>query len=97
MTMTFASRPDTCPAWCITEHGELDGEEDHLHTGAGLRLADGVTAHLCATVDPDTGDTDGPYILVDSEEWTLHQARSIGHALIALTQQADDDGGRAHC
>ena len=93
MTMSFVSRHDTCPTWCVTEHGQLDGEEDHLHTGAGLRLAQGVTAHLCATVDPDTGDTDGPYILVDSEEWTLEQARSIGHALIAITQQADDDGG----
>jgi len=84
MTMKFVSRSATCPAWCVIEHGELDGEEDHLHTGASLRLAHGVTAHLCATVDPDTGDTDGPYILVDSEEWTLEQARRIGQALIAL-------------
>jgi hypothetical protein len=79
---------NTCPRWCVTEHGQLDGEEDHLHTSAGLRLADGVTAHLCATVDPNTGQTDGPYILVESQEWTLDHAKSVGHALIAL---ADSD------
>ena len=96
MTLLSANRAIYCPAWCVTEHGELDGEEDHLHTGAGLRLADGVTAHLCATVDPDTGDTDGPYVLVESEEWTLDQARSIGRALIDLTRQADGDVAGEH-
>lgn len=99
MTMMVAtSRPDTCPAWCVTKHGELQDEEDHLHISAGLRLTAGVAAHLCITIDPYTGATDGPYILADSEEWTLDQARSIGHALIALTEDAEqiNDGGRGH-
>jgi hypothetical protein len=56
-----------------------------------------VTAHLCATVDPYTGDTDGPYILVDSEEFTLERARSIGQALIALANTgAPTDQRRPH-
>jgi len=100
MLKVFASRRDTCPAWCVTEHGELAGEDDHLHTSAGLRLAPDVAARLCATVDPDTGEVDGPYVLVESEEWTLERARSVGQALIALTEQAqqseqaDVDDGR---
>ena len=94
MPMMFDSRLTTCPAWCVTEHGQLDGEEDHLHTGAGLQLAHGVTAQLCATIDPHTGATDGPYVLVESAEWTLERARSIGHALIALTEQAVTDERR---
>ena len=94
MTMLFANRPDTCPAWCAIEHGDLDGEDDHVHTSPGMRLARGVTAQLCVTVDPVSGKTDGPYVLVGSEEWTLERARSIGHALIALTEQADGDNTR---
>lgn len=95
MTMMSASQSNTCPTWCVTEHGQFYGEEDHLHTGAGVRLGHGHTAHcaLCATVDPSSGETDGPYIIVAAQEWTLEQARSIGHALIALTEQVDPNEG----
>ena len=88
----YVPASNTCPRWCRTEHGELDGEENHLHTGASLRLADGVTAYLCATIDPYTGATDGPYILVESEEWSLDRARSIGQALIALADSGTPPG-----
>jgi hypothetical protein len=92
--MTFAGRHETCPTWCVTQHGELEGEEDHLHMGANLRLTYAVTAQLCATIDLNSGTADGPYVLVDSEEWTLEQARSVGHALIALADQGDDSAHR---
>ena len=88
MTVTHSARPDTCPAWCVLEHGIYAGEDDHLHTGAPLRLARGVTAHLCATIDPKSGRLNGPYVVVGGEEWTLQRTRSIGHALIALAEQA---------
>jgi hypothetical protein len=31
----------------------------------------GISVRLCATVDPATGATDGPYVIVNGEEWTL--------------------------
>lgn len=84
MTSSPLPLPDTCPPWCTIEHGIFAGEDDHLHTGAPLYLTETVTAILCATIDPDTGATDGPYLLVDSQEWTLDHARSVGQALVAL-------------
>lgn len=88
MTTTAVGCTDTCPPWCVAEHGVFSGEDDHLHSGAGLPLAHGVTAQLCTTVDPDTGIVDGPYVVVGAEEWTLERARSVGQALIALAEQA---------
>lgn len=90
MTTAVAEWADTCPSWCVTEHGVLQGEDDRLHSGAGLRLAHGVTAHLCTSVDPGTGEVDGPYVVVGAEEWSLARTRSVGHALIALAGQAGE-------
>ncbi len=84
MTLNPLPAPTGCPVWCTAEHGLYAGEDDQLHTGAPLFLTDMVTALLCATVDPSTGVTDGPYLLVDGEEWTPDHARSVGRALIAL-------------
>ncbi len=84
MTSNPLPASSSCPVWCTTEHGVFAGEDDYLHTGAPLFLTDTVTAILCATIDPTTGATDGPYLLVDSEEWTPDHARSVGRALIAL-------------
>jgi hypothetical protein len=65
------------------------GEDDWLHTGTPLYLTNDVIARLCASVDPDTGATDGPYVIVNDDEWTLGHTRSVGHALIALAATAD--------
>jgi hypothetical protein len=81
-----------CPAWCTIEHGVFNGEDDHLHTSAPLYLTGTVTAILCATIDPATGATDGPYLHVDGEEWTLDHTRSIGQALIALADAGSPTG-----
>jgi hypothetical protein len=89
MTTNPLPVPATCPAWCTTEHGVFAGEDDWLHTGAPLSLTTEVIARLCATIDPDTGATDGPYVIVESDEWTLDYTRSVGHALIALAATAD--------
>lgn len=89
MTANPLPVPSACPAWCTTEHGVFLGEDDHLHTGAPLYLTEGVIARLCATVDPDTGAVDGPYVVVDSDEWTLDHTRSVGRAVIALAETAE--------
>jgi hypothetical protein len=88
MTANPWAMPATCPAWCTTEHGVFAGGDDRLHTGAPLYLTQEVTARLCASVDPDTGATDGPYVIVDADEWTLDHTRSVGRALIALAATA---------
>jgi hypothetical protein len=89
MTATPWALPDGCPAWCTAQHGIYAGEDDHLHTGAKLYLTTEISARLCATIDPATGATDGPYLLVNGEEWTLEHARSVGEALDALAAAAD--------
>ena len=86
MTMNPATAPATCPAWCTAEHGVFLGEEDHLHTGAPLPLTTAIIARLCVTIDPKTGAADGPYVVVDSDEWTIEHTLNIGHALLALAQ-----------
>ena len=92
MSANPLAMPAGCPAWCTAEHGIYTGEDDHLHTGAPLYLTTEVIAHLCATVDPATGATDGPYVVVDGEEWTLERTRTMGEALIALAETASPSG-----
>jgi hypothetical protein len=90
MTTNPLPVPATCPAWCTTEHGVFAAEDDWLHTGAPLYLMTEVSARLCASVNPDNGATDGPYVIVNSnDEWTLDHTRNVGYALIALAATAD--------
>jgi len=86
MTINPVAATATCPAWCTAEQGVFLGEEDHLHTGAPLPLTTAVTARLCVTIDPETGAADGPYVVVDSDEWTIEHTLNIGHAFLALAQ-----------
>jgi hypothetical protein len=78
------SPPDPCPPWCVTPHGELSGEDDRVHVGAPLLIADGVMARPCMSFDPGTGTTDGPYVVIGSTEYTLAEAEVLGAALIAM-------------
>lgn len=81
-------RPDACPAWCVVRHGEA-GEEDTVHIGGALLVRRSVL-RLCTTIDPDSRTEDGPYVLVGSAEYTLHEAESL---LAALTQLVDEGRG----
>jgi hypothetical protein len=80
---TFPLNENTCPPWCVTEHGVHLGDEDWLHTSTPL-LIDGIMARLCLSINPETGSEDGPYVVIGSTEYTLFEARSLGEALIAL-------------
>ncbi|WP_210506499.1 hypothetical protein [Naasia sp. SYSU D00057] len=83
--------PAACPAWCVTEHGLVLGEEDSLHIGARHIVHGDVAAWLCMSTDAD-GVVDGPYVVVGDTEYTLDEARALGVSLIALTEGA---GSRA--
>ncbi|MDH2444365.1 hypothetical protein QDR37_10465 [Amnibacterium sp. CER49] len=74
----------SCPPWCVVPHGTQDGEEDWLHLGAPLQLADGVTARLCMSRDPETGETDGPFVLIAEREHSLEEAAALGADLTAM-------------
>ena len=94
-TSSYRTSEPWCPRWCTNEHGRYAGEDDFLHTGANVVLTGNVTAQLCATVDPDTGETDGPYVLIDGydHELTLDVTRTIGLAFLSL---AADGAGVDH-
>lgn len=75
-------RGKACPPWCVMRHQV--GDED-VHVGAALMVRRTVL-RLCTGGDGD-GGAEGPYMLVGSEELTLHE----GEALIAaLTQLVDE-------
>jgi hypothetical protein len=80
-----ARSPTACPGWCVSPHGVSLGEEDWVHLGEPLTVAEGVRASLCASIEPITGVMDGPYVLVGATEYSLEQAREIGIALVAMT------------
>ena len=81
---------ETCPPWCVADHGRHPGEDDRVHTGESVELADGVLARLCLSVDPRTGAPDGPYVLVGWSEYTLDEAAALGSALIAMARAGSD-------
>ncbi|MEW1954390.1 hypothetical protein [Terrabacter sp. NPDC080008] len=74
-----------CPRWCITDHGAQQGEEDWLHVGEPLPVADGLHAQLCMSVDPATGRQEGPFVLIGATELTLAATATLGSALVQLT------------
>jgi hypothetical protein len=90
MAISVRAERRSCPSWCTAEHGVFLGEEDHLHTGPDVPLTDTITARLCATIDPDSGETDGPYVIVDSLALTVERTLDIGHTLITLADTALD-------
>lgn len=82
-------RPAHCPPWCVQPHGTLQGEEEHTHVSGEL-LVRGKSLRLCSTTDPATLRAEGPYVLVDSDEYTLHEADAL---IDALTQLVDEGMG----
>lgn len=81
------ARPATCPDWCARRHGEHAGEDDSVHVSGQLMVRRSLL-RLCMTVDPETGEQDGPYVLVGSDEYTLHEADVLIAALTQLVDQA---------
>lgn len=77
-----------CPDWCVARHGAQRGEEDWVHIGEPLTVAEGVTAQLCLSVDPDSGEEDGPYVLIGSSEYTPAATVVLGQSLIELADRA---------
>jgi hypothetical protein len=78
----------SCPSWCTSEHGVQDGEEDWVHLGAPLLLADGVSARLCVSFDPVSGLIDGPIVLIGDREHSLAETAALGAGLTALAESA---------
>ena len=79
-------RPATCPGWCRLRHGVHAGEEDHLHVGGALLVRNEVL-RLVATIDPETGAKEGPFVLLGSQELSLFEADAL---IAALTQLVDE-------
>lgn len=77
-----------CPPWCVVGHDPTRGEDDWLHQSEPIFLADGVTARTCMSVDPATGERDGPYVIVGDEQLTPVEAQQLGVELTALASLA---------
>lgn len=82
--------PHTCPHWCVSHHDVHQGEEDWIHTSEPVPVADGLMARLCMSIDPDSGATDGPYVLIGTSEYTLAETVVLGGSLLALADEAKD-------
>ena len=76
--------PRTCPPWCVVAHEPGRGEEDWLHESEPVPVADGVSARTCVSVDPSTGERDGPYVIVGDDQLTPHEARRLGEEIRLL-------------
>ncbi len=80
--------PLPCPPWCVTAHDPARGEDDWAHVGEPLGIANGIAARLCMSIDPTTGEKDGPYVLVGDEQLTPAEAERLGVELSALAAGA---------
>ena len=80
-----------CPTWCVTGHRAELGEEDWLHTSEPIPLTEGVRATLVMSINPSTGEPDGPYLMVGTTEYTLTEATTLTRALTALVGLTEDE------
>ena len=83
-----ARGPEPCPDWCSIGHRA--GRETEVHLGGAL-LVRRTVLRLCTTIDTAAGTEDGPFVLLGSSEFTLHEAE----ALIAALTQLVDQGRRS--
>jgi len=81
---------DTCPRWCVTVHGSHLGEEDWLHTSRPVLVADGLEARVCTSRNADTGEQDGPLVLIGSRELTPDETHALGESLMRLARIDED-------
>ena len=89
---TAGAVKNTCPRWCVTEHGVLHGEEDWIHTSEPIPMAKGLLPWMAMSIDPKTGAADGPYIVIGTAEHTLSEAKALVAAIIDLANAADLGG-----
>ena len=87
MSSKQARRPATCPSWCEMGHGVNLGEEDLVHVSGQLCVRN-TLIRLCSSVDPETGEQDGPYVLLGPNEYTLDEVDDLVTALTSLSDQA---------
>ena len=78
----------SCPGWCVAGHGANLGEEDWLHTSEPVRIIDGLPAQLVMSIDPSTGEVDGPYVLIRDTELTLAEVSALATSLSTLVTMA---------
>lgn len=81
---TLQVRRALCPTWCVALHRVENGEEDWVHRGEPLVVAEGVTATVCMSIRPDTGAEDGPYVIIGSREYSIPEAQDLVASLRAL-------------
>jgi hypothetical protein len=87
-TMHSTAEALACPPWCVVAHDPYRGEDDWLHQSEPIFLADGVAARACMSIDPDTGERDGPYVILGDEQLTPVEAQQLGVELTALASLA---------
>ncbi|HEX5769594.1 MAG TPA: hypothetical protein VFY11_01430, partial [Nocardioidaceae bacterium] len=64
------------------------GEDDHVHIGGQLCVRN-TLMRLCSTIDPATGEQDGPYVLMGTQEFTIDEVGELIAALTALAARAE--------
>lgn len=86
-------RPATCPPWCVMTHGVHLGEEDQVHV-SGQFCVRNTLIRLCSTIDPGTGEQDGPYVLLGHHEYSLDEVEDLVDVLLSLIGQARERRGQ---
>ncbi len=84
-----------CPSWCVAGHRADLGEEDWLHSSEPVPFIDAVPARLVMSIDPDTGEVDGPYVLIGTAEYSLTEASASAARLLGLVSVHDGTEARA--
>jgi hypothetical protein len=69
-------------------HGRLLGEDHQVHISRQVRVRN-LLLRLCATIDPDTAEMDGPYVLMGAQEFDLGEVDALIAALTRLAQDAN--------
>jgi hypothetical protein len=77
-----AAAQRACPTWCTGRHDV----GDDVHVGGALQVRD-TLLRLVSAAEPQMGEGAGPYVVVGSLEYTLHEADVL---IAALTQLVDE-------
>jgi hypothetical protein len=65
-----------CPSWCALRHDRYQGEENLVHVSEG-RFVRNTLVRICMTMDPQTGRTDGPFVLLGTDEYSLDEVAAL--------------------
>ncbi|CAA9291997.1 MAG: hypothetical protein AVDCRST_MAG61-222 [uncultured Friedmanniella sp.] len=78
-----------CPPWCVTGHRADLGEEDWLHSSEPVSFVGDLPARLVMSIDPGTGEVDGPYVFIGAREYSLAEATALAQSLLSLVSAND--------